>query len=290
MQKQPDHHFPTVCLSQRIMALDTTSLFAAHERGRLRAEVSQTDASAAGLFEPPTIADGVKDVGNGVRVISVAGILSHGETDSFVRWWYGMLETDEVATALDDAAADSAVRAVVLDLNSPGGYVTGTPELAEAIARFSAAKPIIAHTSSLACSGAFWIGCSATYFYATGSAMVGSVGVFSTHVDWSAYYAQFGVSIDVFRAGANKAAGIAGTSFTDAQREHLQKKIDALGVQFRAHVTACRPNVDAAILDGRVVYGSAAVDAGLIDAIADLKTAIADAAYLADSAQQRNKR
>lgn len=290
MQKQPEHRFPTVCLSQRIMALETTALFAAHERGRLRAEISREDANAAGLFQPPTIADGIKDVGDGIRVISVAGILSHGETDPFVRWWYGMLEADEVADALDAAAADPGVRAVVLDLNSPGGYVTGTPELAEAIARFSALKPILAHTSTLACSGAYWIGSSATYFYATGSALVGSVGVFSTHVDWSAYYAQFGISIDVFRAGANKAAGIAGTKYTDAQRELLQEEIDALGVQFRAHVTDRRPNVDSSILDGRVLYGSAAVAAGLIDAVADLKTAIADAATLADSAQKKEKR
>ncbi len=221
------------------------------------------------------------DGGDGVRVIPVKGIVSHGE-DKYTRFYLGMLETDNVAQWVENAVVDPSVKAIVLDVASPGGYVTGTAELASLVAEASRQKPIIAHTSTLMASAAYWIGSAATLVYATPSATVGSIGVFTTHLDVSAWMDAQGIDLQVFRSGENKAAGIGGTALTDGQKGILQADIDSIGDEFRAWVLASRKTVAPSSMDGRAMSAKAAVAQGngLVDSLATLKTAIRDAAAL----------
>lgn len=261
---------------RQIMAIEREQLFAAvvlaEKKGKIYADNFPDEEE---FTQKPT------DAGNGVRVIPIKGIVSHG-FDKYVRFYFGMIETDHVAAWVRNAVADPSVKAIVFDVDSPGGYFQGTAETAEAIAEASRSKPTIAHTSTLMASAAYWMGASASLIYATPSATVGSIGVFTTHLDVSAWMEQAGVELQVFKSGANKAAGIGGTALTDAQKDIIQADIDSIGAEFRGWVTAHRAAVIPEAMDGRAVSAKAAKSTGmgLVDSIADLQTAIRDAAIL----------
>jgi signal peptide peptidase SppA len=229
------------------------------------------------------------DAGNGVRVIPLSGMVSHGEAD-WMRYFLDMVETDHVETWMRNAVADPKVTAIVLSINSPGGYVTGTPELGATVAWAAKQKPMIAHTSTLACSAAYWIGCGANLFYATASATVGSIGVFTTHMDLTEYWREMGVEVEVFKSGKNKAAGIAGTELTDEQKRMIQEHVEGIGTEFRAHVVANRGELEPWTMDGRATTAreDMAAKGGLVDSIADLQSAIRDAATLGRRGQSPN--
>lgn len=262
--------------SRQILAISKEHLFSAvvlaEKKARVYADNFPEDEE---LTEKPV------DAGDGVRVIPLNGIVSHGE-NKYTRFYLGMLETDNVAAWVENAVADPAVKAMVLSVNSPGGYVTGTAELANIVAEASRSKPIIAHTSTLMASAAYWISSAASLVYATPSATVGSIGVFTTHLDMSEWMEANGLRLEVFKSGENKAAGIGGTSLTDGQKAILQADIDSIGAEFRAAVVGRRRLVAPAALDGRALGARAAVEqgTGLVDSLANLKQAIRDAAAL----------
>ena len=110
---------------------------------------------------------------DGIGVVSVSGPLIR-RPDLFARVVMGAVDTEDVAAALSEAGASPAVRAVFLDIDSPGGTVAGTPELAGAVASLNARKPVYAFTSGMMASAAYWIASQATAVYATPSAQVGS--------------------------------------------------------------------------------------------------------------------
>jgi len=263
--------------TRQVFAIDRQRLFSAV----VLAMAKQTNVADAhpedeDWFQKPF------DAGNGVRVIPLSGMVSHGEPD-WMRWAFDMVETEHVETWMRNAVADQKVKAIVFSINSPGGYVTGTPEMGNTVAWAATQKPMIAHTSTLACSAAYWAGCGANLFYATASATVGSVGVFTTHMDFTGMMEEMGIELEVFKSGANKAAGIGGTRLTAEQKQMIQEHVDGIGAEFRAHVVAHRGAVNPAFIDGRAV--SAREDrkagGGLVDSIADLETAIRDAGKLA---------
>jgi signal peptide peptidase SppA len=263
-------------------ALASRQVFAM-DRGRLFSAVVMAAHKAAAddfpededWYQKPYDAEG------GVRVIPLVGMVSHGEPD-WLRYAYDMVETEHVATWTRNALADPKVKAIVYSVNSPGGYVTGTPELSSIVAEASRQKPSIAHTSTLMASAAYWIASGASLIYATPSATVGSIGVFTTHVDLSRMMEEMGIEYQVFKSGANKAAGIGGTELTTEQKQMIQEHVDGIGADFRSHVTANRHGIAAGALDGRAI--SAREDRqrgwGLVDSIADLAAAIRDAAVL----------
>jgi ClpP class serine protease len=102
-----------------------------------------------------------------------------------------------------------------LDIDSPGGTVAGTPELAAAVSALDQKKPVYAFSSGLMASAAYWIASQARAIYATPSAQVGSIGVVQAVVDRSAAINAAGIKVEVFSVGKYKAMGAPGTPLTD---------------------------------------------------------------------------
>ena len=227
------------------------------------------------------------DAGNGVRIIPIKGIISHG-FDKYTRFYFGMTETENITQWTKDAITDSSVRAIVFHIDSPGGFVQGVAETAEILAEATRAKPTIAQTSTQMASAAFWLGAAANLIYATPSATVGSIGVFTTHFDVQGWMDEMGVRLEVYKSGENKAAGIGGTSLTKSQKALIQADIDSIGAEFRAFVSAHRRWIKPEAMDGRAVSAKASMAAGmgLVDSFADLQAAIRDAATLATRADK----
>lgn len=207
---------------------------------------------------------------DGVAVIPIAGVISHGVTP--LDKIFGMADVQEISDWIAEAEADPTVKSILLDINSPGGSVTGVPELGAQVAALS--KPSVAFTNSQMASAAYWIGSQARRVVATPSASVGSVGVYMAFNDLSALYAQMGVRVDIIKSGEHKAAGYPGTALTEKQREGLQAQVTALHEQFKAAVTSRRTGAKAADMEGQSFYGADAAARGLVTAIVPSRAAL----------------
>jgi signal peptide peptidase SppA len=143
-----------------------------------------------------------------------------------------------VAAAIGEAAGREDVDALLLDIDSPGGTVNGTPELGQAVADAAKHKTVYAFSAGQMSSAAYWIASQADAIYATPSARVGSIGVLLPFVDSTEKLRDQGLKVEVFAAGKFKAMGTPGVSLTDEQRELIQSDIEEIAADFKAAVLA----------------------------------------------------
>ena len=214
----------------------------------------------------------------GVAVVRLHGVC--GRHLSQLAMDCGGVDVDRVAEAVREANADTAVRAIVLDCDSPGGSVAGVDDCARAVR--SSEKPVVALASDLCASAAYWIASQADFLLAGATGEVGSVGVYCAFLDESKAYDKAGLRVEVISSGENKGAGTRGTALTDGQRELLQAQVDELAAIFKGAVSSARPGIDNELLDGRCLIGASAVTAGFADDLGDEQSAIALALQLAD--------
>lgn len=107
----------------------------------------------------------------------------------------------EITAAVAAAQSDDAVAATMLYIDSPGGSVAGTPELAAAIYNHRAVKPVWAYSASCMCSAAFWAGSQADRLYVGPVCDAVNLGVYGTLIDASKMYAEMGLEVFVARSG-----------------------------------------------------------------------------------------
>lgn len=202
-----------------------------------------------------------------VAVISIRGALTNRDHG------YGSYETTypEIRQALIAAAVDPQVKAIVLDINSGGGAVTGVSDTANLIRKVDGIKPVHAFTDGMMCSAAYWLGCSARSVKATEMSEVGSIGVITTHMSFFRMYQDVGIDATVLRAGEFKALGHPMEQLSDKAKGVIQAQLDQMYGMFASYV-ADRRSMSVDLFnqtagEGRVFIGVKAVDAGLVDAI-----------------------
>jgi len=181
--------------------------------------------------------------------------------------------------AVRQAADDEAIDAIVLRIDSPGGTVAGTADLAREVAAAGRRKPVWAFVEDLAASAAYWVASQAARIVANDrTAMIGSIGTYVGLYDYSAAAGQQGIRPVVIRAGKYKGAGFPGTEITHEQQAVWQKLIDKTQAEFSAGVAAGRKmpisRVDE-LADGRVHMAADAQSLGLIDAVMPFEETIA---------------
>jgi len=193
----------------------------------------------------------------------------------------GGTSTEEFATAFRAAVDDPKVKAIVLDVDSPGGQMAGVPELADIIYGARGKKPILAAANGEdgAASAAYLLASQADKVYASPSARVGSIGVVTAHVDRSGEEAKAGVKTTLVSAGKYKASMSPFEALSAEGRESIQMLVDhAFGI-FIEQVARGRGITPEAVSqgygEGRVAYASAALQMGMIDGVATLEEVIA---------------
>ncbi len=178
--------------------------------------------------------------------------------------------TVDVRRTVEAAAANPDVRAIVLHVDSPGGAVSGTVELADAVAAAAKVKPVKAVAEGAVASAAYWVASQAHRLDVERSTAVGSLGAFARVADTSALAKRAGVKVHVLRSGPHKGAGTFGEEITDEQLSAMQANVDQLAGMFLDAVERSRgddiENLEA-IFDGRVFFGEEAVSLGLADCI-----------------------
>lgn len=195
-------------------------------------------------------------------IIPVKGVITSGLHPIYRAIWYA--DTDEIAGWVQAAADDPEISRIILQIDSPGGMCCGTPELAAVVAAAGLRKSVLAHTSGMMASAAYWIGSQAHEVYCTPSADVGCIGVYQVHYDFTAYLEEWGVSAEIFKSGDLKATGHPDIPLTDAMRADIQKSIDLIGVDFRAAVTSKRTLVEPDSMRGQAFLGTEAAQRNLV--------------------------
>jgi signal peptide peptidase SppA len=186
------------------------------------------------------------------------------------------------------AARDPRVKAIMLKVDSPGGTVSGTRDLAEVVAQATAQMPVHVYIEDLGASAAYWVASQAAHISTSPSSMVGSIGTYGVLYDQSGMFAREGIKAIVIRAGAFKGAGEPGTEITAEQREDYQRVVNELNAQFLAAVSAGRrmdPERVAQIADGRVHIGESARALGLVDSVESFDSAMSRLTALAVGSQ-----
>lgn len=175
---------------------------------------------------------------NGVAVISVSAAL---DCSTWLGWFSGeilALGHDAIRQAVLSALADPEVSAILLSIDSPGGVVQGTKELADFLAEAAASKPMAAYANGLCASAAFWIAAATGRILAPTTALVGSIGVIMCLEDYSGLYEKMGLRLEYIASGKFKAAGRSGKELTEEERAYFQDRLDRLHEIFKSDVRA----------------------------------------------------
>lgn len=173
---------------------------------------------------------------------------------------------------------DSQVGAIVIDVDSPGGTVSGVDELSTEIYGARGSKPIVAVANSLAASAAYWIATAADELVVTPTGEVGSIGVLAAHEDDSAFYEAQGIKTTLISAGKYKAEASPFEPLSDEAREYLQSRVNEYYDMFVGAVARNRGVSVSAVRngfgEGRMVGAKAAKAQGMVDRIATLDETI----------------
>ena len=255
--------------------LEIQAIYATHMRG----EKIDIEAVEKRLGRPLANEPKGYDVQDGVAVLPVSGVLA--KRANLMTQVSGMSSTELIGRDFKAALNDPAVEAIVLTVDSPGGTVDGTQNLAAIVASANGQKPVATWADGAMCSAAYWIGAQANagVFIGADTVQVGSIGVVATHVDVSGAQAKDGIKTTEITAGKYKRIASQYAPLSEDGRASMQAQVDYLYSVFVGEVAKARGVSEDKVLsdmaDGRVFIGKQAVAAGLVDGVATLADVIA---------------
>jgi len=193
----------------------------------------------------------------------------------------GSINLAAVESALTRAFAHERLKAVALQINSPGGAPTQSGLVAERIRQLADEKkvPVIAFAEDVAASGGYWLACAADEIYAHRTSMVGSIGVISGGFGFTGLLERFGIERRLHTAGANKSRLDPFSPEKPEDVEWLKKMHGQLHELFVDWVTERRGDRLSGsddLFNGDVWLGARAVELGLIDGVGSLRQVIGE--------------
>ncbi|OCP07977.1 MULTISPECIES: S49 family peptidase [unclassified Ensifer] len=216
------------------------------------------------------------EVHNGVAVVKVDGVLMRNW--SIWSFLFGGSAYELLIKDIATAIKDDNIKAIVLDIDSPGGEVTGCAELANAIFEMRSQKPIIAYATGTAASAAYWIASSCSKVIISSTSALGSIGCVMEVSDYSSAREKAGIK-DIQIVSSQSPLKRPDLS-TDEGLSTVQAHVDAIAAVFIADVAKFRgvsiKRVSEDFGKGDCFIGQAAVDAGLADEIGSLEAVIAE--------------
>ena len=223
---------------------------------------------AAGAFNiDPSLADTFTMHGD-IAVMSIEGVITpKADIWSFI---FGGATIDVMTRDFQALVNNDDVKAIVLDIDSPGGNIFGIQEFANLVFESRSSKPIVAITSTMMASAAMWIGAAASDVFITGETTVtGSLAALTSHIDISGLEQKLGVKTTEISSGPQKRIDSRFAPLTDDGRTELQSRVDYIGNVIAEDIARFRGLDIKAVIenisDGSIFMGSQGIEAGLID-------------------------
>jgi protease-4 len=194
--------------------------------------------------------------------------------------------SETIRKALDEAAADDSIKAVVFRVDSPGGSAVASEVILNAAKRVAAKKPLIVSMGNVAGSGGYYVSCGTDTIFAEPSTVTASIGVVMGKFATTGLWDKLGIQFKPIEYGRNAGMLSSADVFTDEERAALQTYMDEVYEVFKGHVVKARGDKLTKPIEelagGRVFTGRQALELGLVDQLGGLQDAIAFAADKAD--------
>jgi protease-4 len=229
-----------------------------------------------------TVVERGRGTNDKIAVIALRGLIS-----SSISGNVGDTMVDDMRAALEQARDDDNVRAVVLEIDSPGGEVTASDVIYNAVVKTRDKKPVVVHMGSVAASGGYYVACGGKHLMASDTTITGSIGVIIQTLNYEQLFDKVGLSSVVFKSGKFKDMLSGTRPVTPEEREYVQGFVMGTYEKFLG-IVAKERNLPAdalrnTVADGRILSGRDAHDNKLIDEIGQLEDAFQKAKQLAKS-------
>ena len=204
--------------------------------------------------------------GSGVAVLELHGVIGT------------QMRIPAYARILENVATNKRYRALLVDIDSPGGSAAGSEVLYRGLRRVADNKPVYAYVRGIGASGGYYVACAASRVFALPTALVGSIGVIYLRPVLEQLLEKMGVEFSIFKGGRLKDMSGFWRSPTPEESEKFQGLIDEIYDNFVSVVARSRSLEDSAVREmatGEVMTAVRAVDLGLIDQIGDFEDAVA---------------
>ena len=216
-------------------------------------------------------------LGDAVAVIRLDGTITSGTEDYFTA---PGITPGRVADLLAQAA-DPAVKAIVVRVNSPGGSVVASDEIYRALVEFD--RPVVVWMDEIAASGGYYIACGGDHVFAHPDTLTGSIGVISQFLNVEELLDEIGVDVVVITSGPRKDIGSPYREMTEEEQALWEGITDEIYEGFVEVVAQARDlplDKVRELADGSIYTGRQAQKLGLVDDVGTLDDAIAKAAEL----------
>jgi len=232
----------------------------------------------AEIFETHKASDGSNEsTGNKIAVLPIHGTISHRM--NMMNAVSGGVSTESLGKEFASLVNNPEIGTVVLDIDSPGGTVSGIEELGNQIFQARDKIHIVASANSLAASAAYWLGSQAHEFTVTPSGEVGSIGVIAVHESVFKTNEKEGKDITIIKAGKFKSDSSPLEPLTEEAHAAIQERVDERYDTFISAVARGRNISFESVKDhygeGRVVGAKSALQKGMVDAVETLDETVA---------------
>ena len=206
-----------------------------------------------------------------ILIIPIEGIISNGNANLLFE--SDEVTSDKIISSIKKAEDNENIKAVIFEINSPGGTVLASKEIADAVKKLD--KPNVAWIRDVGASGAYWIASSADKIVADELSITGSIGVISSYLEFSGLLEKYGIEYQRLVAGKYKDAGSPYKDLTNEEKEIIQKKLDKIDEIFLNEVKTNRRLQDTKKIEtGEFFLGLEAKELNLVDYLGGKEKAI----------------
>jgi len=212
-----------------------------------------------------------------LAVVVADGEITSGSEGSYLQDNATEISPAVMARALGKAQRDSDIAAVVLRINSPGGWALAGEEIHHSVAKTTDKKPVVVSMANVAASGGYYIAMPGSRLFADPATITGSVGIYGGKLDLSALYRKIDLGKELYTRGRFAGMMTAVRPFTEEERSKYQSHLQAFYEHFVELVAANRrlpPDSIDSLSRGRVWTGREARSIGLVDELGGLKAAL----------------
>jgi protease IV len=233
---------------------------------------------------PPRFREILVERGNFGASDKIVLITMRGLISSSLPGNVGDSMVDDVRSALQQARDDNRVKAVVLEVDSPGGEVTASDQIYNAVVKTRTRKPVVIYMDTLAASGGYYISCGGKFLMANETTITGSIGVIIQTLNYEKLFDKVGLASVVFKSGKFKDMLNGARPMSPEERDYMQGFVMKIYDKFLGIVAKERKlpaeNLRNTIADGRILSGKEAMEQKLVDGLGQLEDAFAKAKQL----------